>query len=105
MVTTEADRGCCPSCDSTSDVRRTACTPAVDAWSCAACGMDWAVTVVNPRPDPFLQRLAGEVTARSVLREVDALVKEAPGMSDGALRARLITVLAALDQYARSWPS
>jgi ribosomal protein L37AE/L43A len=44
---TEADT--CPGCGATHGVQRiTGTSPKVDAWMCAACGMHWAFTVVNP---------------------------------------------------------
>jgi hypothetical protein len=85
--------------DAATGVTRVACdSPKVQAWSCAACGGRWWFSVVTPRH--YLERLAGEV----VLRKVAALVEEAPGLSDGQLWARLITVLAALDQHAKTCP-
>jgi ribosomal protein L37AE/L43A len=44
---TEADT--CPGCGATHGVQRiTGTFPTVDAWMCAACGMNWAATVVDP---------------------------------------------------------
>jgi ribosomal protein L37AE/L43A len=44
---TEADT--CPGCGAAHGVQRiTGTSPKVDAWMCAACGMHWAITVVNP---------------------------------------------------------
>ncbi len=74
---TQADT--CPGCGATHGVQRIAGTsPKVDAWRCAACGMHWAVTVVNPAlaivgllPTPQLRTAAllavlrTEVTQRS----------------------------------------
>jgi hypothetical protein len=89
----------CPYCDAATGVTRVACdSPKVQAWSCAACGGRWWFSAVTPWH--YLERLAGEV----VLRKVAALVEEAPGLSDGQLWARLITVLAALDQHAKTCP-
>jgi len=74
---TEADT--CPGCGATHGVQRIADTsPKVDAWMCAACGMHWATTVINPAlsivgllPTPQLRTAAllavlrTEVTQRS----------------------------------------
>lgn len=91
---TEPDSGGCPCCDFANGVTRVACaSPKVEAWSCAACGGQWWISVVNPRPQPFLDRLTGTVelaAARSVLRAVITLADEAPGISDEELRSRLL---------------
>jgi hypothetical protein len=94
-VTGPADVNLCPSCGGTSGVRvRSGASPGVRAWSCVACRTDWAITVVNPRPQLFLDRL----TVTVVLRQVIALAQEAPGLSEDQLRARL----AGLARVARS---
>lgn len=79
-------------------------SPNVQSWSCAECGTQWAVTEVNPHPYPFLRQLAEEVAERSLLRRVEELRAEAAGLSEGQLRARLIMLLAALDQHVKAWP-
>ncbi len=43
---TEADT--CPGCGATHGVQPTPAPPKVQAWTCTVCGMDWAITVVNP---------------------------------------------------------
>lgn len=45
---TEADA--CPGCGATHGVQPEPAPPKVQAWTCAACGMDFAVTVINPAP-------------------------------------------------------
>jgi ribosomal protein L37AE/L43A len=69
----------CPGCGVTQSVQRTrGSSPRVQAWSCAACGLHWATTVVNPAlpivgllPTPqlrtaaFLAALRAEVIRRS----------------------------------------
>ena len=72
----EADT--CPGCGATHDVQPKPAPPKVAAWTCAACGMSWAVSVVNPAlsvigllPTPQLRTAAllallrTEVTRRS----------------------------------------
>ncbi|MGH3815074.1 MAG: hypothetical protein ACRDUV_21955 [Pseudonocardiaceae bacterium] len=62
---------------------------------CAACGLHWATTVVNPRP--FLDQLTATVelaAARSVLREIITLVDQAPVLTDEQLRFRLLALAA-----------
>jgi hypothetical protein len=92
----------CPHCGTITSVQLVADTPPkVQAWSCAACRTEWAVTVVNPRP--FLGHLTATVefaAAQSVLREVIALADQAPGFTDEQLRLRFR--LLALATRARS---
>ena len=38
----------CPSCGALDGVQPQPAPPTVQAWSCTACGLDWAVTAVNP---------------------------------------------------------
>jgi hypothetical protein len=86
----------CPCSSGVSGVQRVIGAPVRvrGAWSWGECGTQWAFTVVNPRPQSFLDRL----TATVVLRGVIALADEAPRLSDDQLRARL----AGLAQMARS---
>ena len=44
--TTDSDT--CPGCGATTVAQPTPAPHTVQAWTCTACGMDWAVTVVNP---------------------------------------------------------
>jgi hypothetical protein len=46
----------------------------------------------------------GGVAALSLLRKVQALAEQAPGLSDGQLKAQALSLLAELDQHARTWP-
>ncbi len=91
---TDPAPGGCPYCDSAGGVTRVACaSPTVEAWLCAACCGQWWISVVNPRPQPFLDRLTGTVelaAARSVLWAVITLADEAPGISNEELRSRLL---------------
>jgi hypothetical protein len=78
-MVTGSDDEACPGRGDTHGVQRiTGTSPKVDAWMCAACGMHWAVTVVNPAlsvvgllPTPQLRKAAlvavlrTEVTQRS----------------------------------------
>lgn len=49
----------CPGCGTTTGVQPTSGTsPKVHAWSCTACGLDWAITVVNPHLRARLLALA-----------------------------------------------
>ncbi|MGH3670899.1 MAG: hypothetical protein ACRDSH_09710 [Pseudonocardiaceae bacterium] len=101
---TEPNPGSCPYCDVVGSVRRVACKyPTLGAWSCAACGGEWWTSVVNP-VNAFLRQLAEDVAARSLLRRVQALAEQAPGLSDGQVKARALSLLAELDQHARTWP-
>ena len=62
--------GRCPYCEKTSGVRMIHDTPPkVEAWSCADCGTDWAVTVMTLQVRPLPDELAVDVVARSVLAE------------------------------------
>jgi hypothetical protein len=67
-------------------------SPEVSAWSCAACGTQWAIS--NIRPQFSFARFAAAVQqlgcAWSILREVIALVGEIPGLSEDQLRTRLV---------------
>jgi transposase-like protein len=61
----------CPYCGGTSGVKVITNTPTkVRGWSCAACGTDWWISVVNPRP--YLDQLAARVTLRQVIALADA---------------------------------
>lgn len=84
----------CPYCGSTAGVRLvTSNPPKVQAWSCAACDTQWAVSVVNPRP--WLDHLTAVVelaVARSLLRQIVDLAREAPELSDTQLRTRLLAL-------------
>jgi hypothetical protein len=85
-VTGPAELDPCPYCGGISGVQViTGTPPTVQAWSCGECGTEWAITVVNPRLQSFLDRL----TATVVLRGVIALADEAFQLSDDQLRARL----------------
>ena len=83
----------CPYCGATSGVQVITDTPPkVRGWSCAACRAQYWISVVNPRPQPYLNHLAGTVdlaAARSALREVITLANEAAVLSNNQLRARL----------------
>lgn len=76
-----ANDDACPGCGTTHGVQPTPAPPKVQAWTCTACGMNWAVTVVNP----FLDRRAATVA----LRQVIALADQAPELTDAQLRDRL----------------
>jgi hypothetical protein len=58
-------------CSLTHGVRPQPAPPEVDAWTCRACGMGWACTVIGVLPTPqlrtaaFLAVLRAEVTRRS----------------------------------------
>jgi hypothetical protein len=76
--------------------------PEVPGWSCAACGTQWWITVVNPHVRrPFLDQLTEDLATLEVLREVLALKERADTLTDGQLLARLIGCLARLDQICR----
>ncbi len=83
------DMDLCPYCGTTADVRPiTSNSPKVWAWSCAACGTDWAVSVVNRHL--YLDHL----TAAVLLRQLIVLADQAPSLQDDQLRARLAALAA-----------
>jgi hypothetical protein len=52
----------CPGCGATSSVQPQPAPPKVQAWTCMACGMEWAITCVNPHLRPtYLADLAERV--------------------------------------------
>lgn len=53
-MTAPGDRATCPGCDRSDGVEPTG----PDAGRCTPCGMSWAVSVVNPRPPLFVDRVA-----------------------------------------------
>ncbi|MGH3771295.1 MAG: hypothetical protein ACRDRW_07865 [Pseudonocardiaceae bacterium] len=87
----------CPGCAATTGVRRTTGTaPYVQAWSCVACGMDWAITVVNPHLRPAhpadLATAVEEIgRLRWTLRQVITPADDAPTITERQLRDRLLT--------------
>lgn len=40
--------GTCPGCGALDDMQSQPAPPKVQAWTCTACGMNWACMVVNP---------------------------------------------------------
>jgi hypothetical protein len=65
----------------------------VPAWSCVACGTEWVISMVNPRP--FLDLLGATVdlaAARSVLRELIRLADLVPELTEEQLRFRLLAL-------------
>lgn len=68
--------------------------PKVAAWTCTACGTEWACTTTNPQLhlDRFTATVGQLAAARSILREVVALADDAPQLADEQLRARLPTL-------------
>ncbi|MGH3764905.1 MAG: hypothetical protein ACRDTX_07120 [Pseudonocardiaceae bacterium] len=95
-ATGPADLESCPYCGGTTGVQVITDTPPiVQGWSCRECGTEWWISVINPRPRPFLDHLAGTVelaAARLTLRGVCALADQAPGLTDTELRARLVAL-------------
>ena len=89
MTLTDTDP--CPYCGSTSGVQPiTGTSPKVQAWTCTACGTEWAISVVNPRL--YLDQLATGV----VVRQLTTLAQEAPGLSNQQLRTRLLALAGSL---------
>jgi hypothetical protein len=83
----------CPCGDTTAGGQPITINPRVRAWSCAVCGVNWAVTVVNARPYLDLLTAAVDVAvARSVLRQVIALADQASILTDVELRVRLVAL-------------
>ncbi|MGH3693754.1 MAG: hypothetical protein ACRDRX_07140 [Pseudonocardiaceae bacterium] len=90
----------CPACGSATGVRPiNGTSPKVRAWSCTACGLDWAISVVNPHlRTHHLAEAAEEIRRLSwTLRQVVALADDAPTITDQQLRDRLL----ALAEHAR----
>ncbi|MGH3772323.1 MAG: hypothetical protein ACRDRW_13160 [Pseudonocardiaceae bacterium] len=93
----------CPGCAATTGVQPTPGTPAqVQAWSCAVCGMNWAITVVNPHlraayPADLDAAVEEIGRLRWTLRQVITLADDAPTITERRLRDRLLT----LASYAR----
>lgn len=90
----------CPRCEATTGVRQiTGTSPKVRAWSCTACGLDWAISVVNPHLRAgYLAAAAEEIRRlRWTLRQVITLADDVPTITDQQLRDRLL----ALAQRAR----
>ena len=73
------DEESCPHCGAIDGVQPQPAPPTVQAWTCTACGLDWAITVANPalavisrllptpqlRTGAFLNLLCEEVHQRS----------------------------------------
>jgi ribosomal protein L37AE/L43A len=97
-VTDSSEVDPCPYCGTTTGVQPiTSNPPKVQAWSCAACGTQWAVSVVNPRP--WIDHLTAAVelaAARSLLRQIVDLASEAPRLSDTQLRTQLLALVGRL---------
>ncbi|MGH3771569.1 MAG: hypothetical protein ACRDRW_09270 [Pseudonocardiaceae bacterium] len=90
----------CSGCVATTGVQRTTSVgEVVQAWSCAMCGMTWAITVVNPHLRAAYPAGAVEEIGRlrRALRQVITLADDAPTITDRQLRDRLLTLAA----YAR----
>jgi ribosomal protein L37AE/L43A len=100
-VTDPTDDEACPGCGATSGVQSMPAPLKVQAWTCTACRTNWAITTVNPSPQPFFDRLAATVeqlgATRSRLRQVCALPDDAATITDQQLRDRLL----ALASWAR----
>ncbi|MGH3896699.1 MAG: hypothetical protein ACRDTA_00305 [Pseudonocardiaceae bacterium] len=81
----------CPGCGATSGVQPQPAPPTVQARTCPACGMEWAITCVNPQVRPVdLAELLG--AARCTLRQVVALAEQGDRLTDEQLRDRLTTL-------------
>jgi hypothetical protein len=79
-----------------SGVQSTPAPLKVQAWTCTACRTNWAITTVNPSPQPFFDHLAATVeqlgAARSMLRQVCALADDVATITDQQLRDRLLAL-------------
>ena len=88
----------CPYCGATSGVQAQPAPPKVQAWSCSMCNTEWAISVV--RPDSRAAALLTDLGAtaeevgrlRWTLRQVIALVDDAPTITDEQLRTRLVVL-------------
>lgn len=104
MVTGTTDIDPCPCCGTTSGVQPMPAPPKVDAWTCTACGLNWAISVI--RPDSRAAALLTDLGAtaqeigrlRRTLRQLCTLADQAPTITNEQLRDRL-TALA--DSCAR----
>lgn len=79
----------CPGCGATSGVQPQPAPPKVQAWTCTACGMEWAITCVNPHLRPACTRW----WAVSPLDGTVHLVPEGGNHPRGGLDARCGAVL------------
>ncbi len=73
----------------------TGTSPKAQAWSCTACGLNWAITIVNPKPRPAyladLGAAAQEIgRLRWTLRQVVMLADEMSKPTDVEPRDRLL---------------
>lgn len=89
----------CPGCGHIEGVEQTSRTARVAAWSCTACGMDWAVSVVSPHLRSACLADLGTVVEeigrlRWVLRQVVVLADIAPTITNEQLRDRLVALAA-----------
>lgn len=92
---TATDLDACPYCRGTTGVQPiTSTSPKVQAWSCTACGTNWAITS-TPRP-AYLVDLGAAVDEigrlRWTLRQVVILADEMPKLTDVELRHRLMAL-------------
>jgi ribosomal protein L37AE/L43A len=97
LMTASAAESCCPGCGETDGVEQTTSTPSVTAWTCARCGMDWAVTLVNHgQRAAYFEQLAGTVEEigrlRWLLQQVVQLADDAPTITNEQLRTRLASL-------------
>ncbi|MGH4010266.1 MAG: hypothetical protein ACRDTH_19265 [Pseudonocardiaceae bacterium] len=77
----------CPGCHTTDQVRCTGNPPNTRAW---ACGMGWAVSVVNQHLRDRAGGYAEQTEAlRWYLQQIITLAEEAPELTDEELRTRL----------------
>lgn len=98
-VTGTTDPDPCPYCGTTHGVQPTPAPPTVTAWTCTACGTDWAISVVNPHLRTTypadLAATAHEIRRlRRTLRGIITLADDAPELADPELRDRLLTLAA-----------
>jgi hypothetical protein len=86
----------CPYCGTSDGVQPQPAPPTVQAWKCA-CGLDWAISVVNPHlRSTHLADLAAAADEIARLRwklaQVIAVADQAPGLTDEQLRTRVVAL-------------
>lgn len=97
-VPDSTDSDGCPMCGSTTSVQPiTGTSPRVQAWSCTACSLNWAISVINPHLRPLIDLAAAAAEIgrlRWTLAQVIAVADDAPGLTDVELRTRLLELCA-----------
>jgi ribosomal protein L37AE/L43A len=96
-VTATDTTDACPYCRTSDRIRQTSDTDRVQAWSCDHCGTDWAYSLPDTRaavlPTTDLGAVAQEIgRLRWIVRQLCALVDDAPTITNAELRDRLLAL-------------